>query len=382
MKPLNLFKKTAFFALVLGLIMGMTQRVYAAGVPSGVLIANTAVVDYKVNNIPQIPIESAPTGNSLPGNGSSTNFVVDNKVDFTVVTQDPSPVSVTPGGIDYYLTFLVTNTGNTTQDYALSAYSVRQGGATKFNNQLDEFNMDNVIVRVDNGDGYYHDANDTVDFIDELAADANVIVFIIADAPTSARNNEYASYRLMATARNAGKSGLGKETDETEGADTVDSVDVVFADLIGSNDANRDGKLSDQDDYRCISSILTIKRTSVVISDPINGASSPERIRGAIVEHVIRINNAAGAAMANDIIVSHSLEDEIGAGAILFNPYGYAINHGIVLIDRNSTTITLSNAADGDQGDFGGTNTNTVTVMGISLAGGESAIVKFKVIVQ
>jgi len=389
-KPWNLFKKAAILALAFGLMMGMTKPVCAGGTHSGIQIGNMATVDYKMNDISQTPIESSPDGNSTPGidGGESTTFVVDNKVNMTVITQDTAPVLVTPGGIGYYLTFLITNTGNTTQDYALSVNAVIQGGETKFNNQLDAFDMNNVRIRVDDGDGQYNDANDTADFIDELAPDANILVFIDANAPLTTKNGEYASYHLIATTHNGGALGLGALTEETEGADNADSVDIVFADANGTYDRRGDGQFSDQGDYKCVSSALIIIKTSEVISDPINGNLAPKRIPGAVIEYVTNIKNAPGAGAAADIQVSESLDYEITEGAITFDPDGYAEGYGIELTD-SAGTITLTTLKDdeetgGDQGDFGGISgdNNTVTVTGISLDGGESAIIKFRVIIR
>ncbi|MGA1843233.1 MAG: hypothetical protein ACMUIS_01575 [bacterium] len=381
MKTKDLLCMAIIFVLTGALLLGVTQVVYAAGTASGTIISNSASIDYSVNTIPQTPITS-----------SAATFVVDNKVDLTVTTDDLSPVSITPGGSGYVLTFLVTNTGNTVQDYHLDANTVDTGGETAFGDETkDAFDMTSVKIRVDvNGNGIYEAGTDNATFIDELAADVNIYVFIVADAPLSATNGQYASYHLTATTHDGGSPGSkGSVTLNTSGdLDDPDVVQVVFADGQGSIDGiSPDGQYSSLDDYKCVSSVLTVTKESTVKSDPINGTSNPKRIPGAVVEYLITVSNAAGAATATGITVSDSLNSEITTGTIAFDPncYGTLPNKGIMVKAPNlysETETALTNADDTDEADFGVTAANTVTVTGIDLAAGETATVKFRVIVQ
>lgn len=385
MKTRDFFCMTIVFVLTGVLLLGATQAVYAAGTASGIDIENRATINYKVNSIDQTVIESSPTGNSTAGSGAGadTSFKVDNKVDLTVTTVDTGPVSVTPGGSGYYLTFLVSNEGNTVQDYHLDSTAVVTDANTSFGGSVkDAFDMTSVNIFVDDGDGNYEPLEDTATYIDELAADANIFVFIVASAPLAATNGQYASYHLTATTRNGDTiSTEGSVTEQTTGPDTA-SVDVVFADGAGSNDSTHDGKHSSQDDYKCVSSVLTITKTSSVKSDPINNITNPKRIPGAVVEYTITVANDEDAATATNIKVSDDLSVEIGAGTIEFDPNGYELNKGIYLTSP-SLTSALSNALDTDQGSFNDPNNpNSVVVTGITLDGDESATVQYKVIIQ
>ena len=121
------------------------------------------------------------------------------KVDLTVVTQDGSEVLVTPGslfgdGVYNVLTFRVTNTGNTTQDYALSVVTVATGGAAKFGG-TDAFDMEpepvpvarifvNSVMDVP---GSYDNGVDVANFIDELPAESFFDVFVVLDCPVKER---------------------------------------------------------------------------------------------------------------------------------------------------------------------------------------------------
>ena len=66
-------------ALLLG------QQAFAAGTLAGTVVSNQASVDYDVNGADQTDILSTAAG-SPPGTGDPTTFVVDNKVDFSIVT--------------------------------------------------------------------------------------------------------------------------------------------------------------------------------------------------------------------------------------------------------------------------------------------------------
>ncbi|MGA1795805.1 MAG: hypothetical protein ACMUIL_08085 [bacterium] len=369
MKTRDFFYTAIVLVLTGALLFCVTQRVYAAGTAAGTPISNSATIDYTVNGIEQTPIESSPS-----------TFVVDNKVDLTVETQGTAPVSITPGGTEYVLTFLVNNEGNRIQDYLLAATAVITGGETNFDNEYDDFDMNvPVAIYVDtNNNGTYEPGTDTATFIDNLAADSSIYVFIVANAPLSATNGQYASYYLTATTRDGETGGEISES----GTDDPNNIDIVFADPNGPQDDSRDGKHSAQHDYKCLSSVLTINKTSEVKSDPINDESNPKRIPGAVVEYTITVSNAAGAATATGITVSDDLSTEIGLTNIEFHPDGYASGYGIQVTAPNingGSSKDLSNVSGDDEGAF---SANTVTVTGIDLDGGESATVTFQVEIQ
>jgi hypothetical protein len=372
----------------------LPQQAVAAGTASDTDINNRATINYQISGVAQTLIESSPTGNSTPGagNGTDTTFKVDNKVDLVVVTQDVAAVSVTPGslyanGIYNVLEFRVQNDGNTTQDYTLSAIAVTTGGAAKFAGN-DAFDMDPpvriYVNSVQDVDGTY-DATDTAVFIDELAADSYVDVFVVLDAPLTAIDGQIASYHLVATTHDGGAAGQGALTVESAGAWVPGTVQVVFADGTGTagTDGDRDGEFSDQDDYEVDTADLTIDKTSDVLTDGFNVSPNAKAIPGAIIEYTITIANDAGAgATATSIAVSDSLNTEITNGTLAFVTDSYGAGTGIEVTAPNlygGAATALTNVADGDEGDF---TANVVTVTGISLAAGEQATVKFRVIVQ
>jgi len=385
----NLMMMGLVLAGVVALLVPL--QAMASGTASGTSITNNATVDYQVGGIDQTQVPS-----------NDAVFVVDNKVDLNVVTQDAAAVSVSPGslfanGVYNVLRFRVTNDGNTTQDYALSVATVTTGGAAKFVGN-DAFDMDPEpilntrifvnSVRNDLDAQVYENAIDTANFIDELEADHFVDVFVVLDAPLTATNGQIASYHLVATTYDAGAAGLGAQTTETAGAWVADTVQVVFADDPGSagagTDDASDGKFSDQDDYLVVAATLTVTKASAVISDPINGGSDPKSIPGAIIEYTITLANAAGAgAPATSIAVSDSLNTEITNGTLAFYADGYGGGHGIQVTAPNlygGAATPLTNGNGDDEGEF--TGGNVVTVIDIDLLPTEQATVKFQVEVQ
>ncbi len=127
---------------------------------------------------------------------------------------------------------------------------------------------------------------------------------------------------------------------------------------------------------------ITVVKSSAVISDPVNGTTNPKRIPGAIIEYSILVTNTAGA-QATDLTVTDDLSAE--TARLSFEVDGYAVGKGIQVTAPNingGAALNLTNASDGDQGDFGVTAANTVTVGGMVLDAGEQATVRFRVTIQ
>ncbi len=285
--------------------MSAANSVRAAGTASGTTVGNLATVDYAVGGVAQLPIESSPAGNSTPGagNGAATSFVVDNRVDLTVAEAGAAVTQVGPGQADSVATFTVTNTGNTTQDYALGVVNLTPADAAVLSNLDTGLDVSNFRIRVDgNGNGTYEPASDVATFVASLAADATVTVFVLADVPLGALDNGTANIRLTAATHVAG-SGAANPVVQTTGANT-NGVDVVFA------DAGRDAQESAADGYRVASAKLTITKASTVVSDPLNGTGNPKAVPGAVVEYSVTVANA-GTQPASGLKITDVLASDL-----------------------------------------------------------------------
>jgi len=193
-------------------------------------------------------------------------------------------------------------------------------------------------------------------------------------------DTNYAIVDLTATTRDGGGVGVeGAITTDTPGADTPGlPVDVVLADGFdnggnallpggGTSDGVNDGQFTAQDAYLVASALITVTKTSAVISDPINGTGTDrKRIPGAIVRYTVVVTNTGGSAAANVTLVD--------------------------VIPTNTTyvpaTIVLgvtaqTDPADADASDFNVTNANAVTsVIGALIATTGTQTVTFDVTVN
>jgi len=109
--------KHASLALIALSSVGALQSAFAVGTPSGTTISNQATVDYSVGGVNQTQITSA-----------AASFVVDSRIDLTVSEVSGNATQTTPGQNNVVATFRVTNTGNSTQGYQLSAVNEATGG--------------------------------------------------------------------------------------------------------------------------------------------------------------------------------------------------------------------------------------------------------------
>lgn len=278
--------KHAALALIALSSVGVLQGAYANGTASGTTISNQATVDYSVGGVSQTQITSA-----------AASFVVDTKIDFTVSEVSGGATQTHPGQTNVVATFSVTNTGNSTQGYVLSA--VNEAGTTLFTH-LDDLQVNNIRTFVDsNGNGTYDAGTDTATNINSLAngaAGVSVTVFVLADIPAGAANNSYANVRLTAQATPVGSTTV---LAQTAGPDTA-GVDVVWA------DAGKDNSESAADQY-AISIALTISKTVALISDPFNSTTNPKAIPGAVMEYTIVVTNSSTVQDATGVIVGDTI---------------------------------------------------------------------------
>ena len=286
-----------------------SQHVLAVGTDAGVTIANQAQVDYDVGGIAQTLILSDPGGNSTPGLGSgalTTDFVVDNRVDFTLVeTGNLLHTNVSPGEQNAYVQFLLTNTGNSTQDFRLAAANLVGGTVDLL---LDNVQMNNLEVYVDADNSGAPDLIGDLDFVDELIEGGSVNIYVVGDADVLFVAGDIANVDLDAIVADAGGApGLGADTtqDNLIGNGLL-TVEVVFGDegpgVLG------DGIETAEDGFITVVAALEITKVGTLISDPFNLLVNPKAIPGAVIEYVITVDNTGGA-VATNVIVSDVLTD-------------------------------------------------------------------------
>jgi uncharacterized repeat protein (TIGR01451 family) len=274
----------AFFGVV------YSTSALAVGTDAGTAIDNAATVGYKVGGVSQTAVPS-----------NTTSFVVDQVVDLTVVEADGSDTVVGAGQQDAVARFTVTNTGNATQDFALTVADL-VGGPDVLGN-TDTIDTDALTIFVDaNGNDVYDAGVDTAGFIDALVADGTVSVFVLGDIPSGAAAGAAANIELTATAHQTGTADvLDPPQTETGIDDDPATVQVVF-----SNNTD-----SDQDSYRVGLATLAVAKASEVISDPVAGVSTAAlAIPGAIVEYEVTITNT-GILPATEVVITDDIQADL-----------------------------------------------------------------------
>ena len=349
------FFRLVSFLLAIMFLAGISETAFAAGTASGTNVDNSATVDYQVDGIDQSQI-----------NSNTASFVVDNRVDLTVATSDVAAVQVVPGSSDKVLTYTVTNDGNTVQDYSLTA----QAASGSLFGVTDNFDANNVEVYVDaNSNGTYESATDVATYIDELAADASITVFVVSDIPVGQNDGDGALYDLIAqTAQGGTASSQGADitTDDAGSADDPNTVQIVFADGAGTADAANDGQHSSTDAYVVVNADLSVVKSSQVISDPINGGSNPKAIPGATLRYTLTVTND-GTADADNVVIIDAI------------PGNTTYSAGTMYLDA----VNQTDANDADDADYNVTNAGAVTftIATVTLGGGSSTIT-FDVVVD
>lgn len=369
------------------------------GTRAGTSVFNQAQVQYQVNSVSQPVVLS--DNDADPNNGvAATEFVVDRKLDVLVAERSlaynsASTTNVAPGQTGAVLAWTVTNEGNQTQDFLLTA------AATGFDpfGGTDNFDATALSVFVDvNANGVYDSAVDVATFVDELDINQSVTVFLVANIPLAQVNGDIAAYVLQAQVAEgggAGASGAAITTDDRLSADTTLGVEDVFADGENTNfagDGDRDGIHSSEDAYRIGSAVLSVVKTSTVISDPFTCpggvcpvGSFPKAIPGAIVEYVVTIVNAAGSSTATNVVISDDLSSEMGGPtpslAFVSDQYGAGGDIRLLYTPSAGAPVSsdLTEEVDADNGQF---VANVLTVNNVTLNAGDQADVSFRVEIQ
>lgn len=350
---------------------GAAGAAQAQSTVAGTTISNQANASYTVN------------GTAATAQSNLSTFVVDRKVNLTVVAEPNVNTIVNLGQANAVLTFRVTNNTNGIQDMLLNTNQNLGIGGTG----TDNYDVTNVRTYLDtNGNGTYDVGVDqAADYIDELGIDASALVFVVSDVPNIATAN-YAAVSLNATVAAGGGAG-------TKGAALIptdlnilnqnNEIDIVFADndsdgALGA-DAARNGQARAYLEYEvgARAANVTIAKTSSVVSDGVNLAN-PKAIPGAIVQYCLTVQNStllvnATGITLTDVIPANTtyVPGTITAGGI--GGAGVCVLNGFAVNDDGSPT-----ALSPYGGSFNAT-TKTVTATIPALLGGTSLAVSFRV---
>ncbi|MFN4020280.1 MAG: hypothetical protein ACK4IC_07175 [Erythrobacter sp.] len=276
----------------IALVVMSSAPAWAEGTNAGATITNNVTVSYNVGGVAQ------------NAEAASDSFTVDRRVNVNVNFVGTA-TSVSPGQQGAALAFDVTNLSNDTVDLALDA-ALRAGTAANISNFR--------VYRDSDGDRVLSAAElaaGPITYLDEVAEDATLAVIVLSDIGLNAVNADIFDVTLTANAHAGGAAGsLGAEIVATSGANTA-GIDNVLFDGAGDTDLANDGAFSDTGRYTVAGALLTVAKSSRVVSDPVNGTTNPKAIPGATVEYCITVANAAGAATATDVTVSDDLPVDV-----------------------------------------------------------------------
>lgn len=169
--------------LTLACCIASPAAVRAAGTAAGTNITSTATVDYSIG------------GTSASTTSNTTTVAVVELINVTIALQSPT-VSVAAGATNEGLLFLVTNTGNSAEEFVLAGDSVLVG------DDFDPTPAAPFIYFDSDASGdlspadapYVAGSNDPV-----LAADASVAVILVNDIPVGLPDGERGRSELGAT---------------------------------------------------------------------------------------------------------------------------------------------------------------------------------------
>ena len=276
----------------LALVAMSSAPAWAEGTSAGDLITNNVSVSFDVGGVTQTAVTASDT------------FTVDQRVNVNVEFVGAA-TSVSPGQQNAVIAFDVTNLSNSTVDLDLSAALTAGTGANIANFEIyRDTDGDRVLSAAELAAG-------PITFLDEVGEDVTLAVIVVADIGLNAVNGDNFDVTLTADAHAAGGVGsLGAELVGTTGANT-NGVDTVLFDGQGATDLANQGDFSDTGTYTVAGALVTVVKTSRVVSDPVNGTTNPKAIPGATVEYCITVSNASGAATATNVDVTDDLPFDV-----------------------------------------------------------------------
>ncbi len=299
--------------LVLCVICVSPGRAYAAGTAVGTLIENAATVDFVQGGSQQQVVSN------------TASFVVAERID-VVVTLQSAQVAVAPSDVDQALLFTVTNTGNGSETLQLSMNSIVAGDdfdpvpATPDAIYFDT----NASGDFDVGDtAYVPGGNDPV-----LGPDESVTVLVVNGIPGNVANGDTGRSELIATAATgSGAPGTVYAGQGDGGVDAVVGTTSATATVFG--------------EYLVDDVAISVVKAQAV-SDP-SGGSEP--VVGATITYTISVE---------------VLNTGMAAAATVRDPIPTWTTFVPGSITLNGTTI--SDATDGDAGEYDASATPTVVV--------------------
>jgi len=247
-----------------------TGAVRAAGTPATTEIRNSAVVTYL-----------DPGGTPQTALSNETSLLVDEILGVTIVSNDAAYVAVTSPDDDVPLRFTITNVGNGTESFALTADPAPGG---------DDYDPTDTRIYLDlNGNGVFEPGTDPLHVAGvndpTLAADASRVIFLSNDTPAALAAGNVGLVRLdVAAVTGSGAPGTSFALQGDGGTDAV----------VGATTASG----AAQGGY-VVSDIVTGLIKSQVVADQYGG-SNP--LPGATITYTLTLSVTGTGSIDNTLI--------------------------------------------------------------------------------
>lgn len=367
---LKLLSASSGFALGLA----FASPAYAQNTDANTLITNTVNVDYQVGGVAQTQIQA------------TNAFRVDRKILFSVAERaSTGTTSVTSGQQNGVVAFTVTNDSNDTLDFALDATNTAVNTTIGGGRGSDSINVSNFEYAIDTNNNGVLDGSEafvTSLTLNNVAKNTTVSILVRSDIPVAA-NGSVAVVQLQATALEAA-GGAITAVDDTV-ANTADFTSGTFQTIFAEDltpaqgNTSRDGVSWAWDDYTVSAPVLTVFKSSVIISDGVS-ASNPKAIPGAVVEYCISVANASGAATATNLSISDLVPTNTSyvTGSIRRNVTVSNPGTSQTCDNTSGSPVTDSNG-DADGGNFGVPTANTAYATLSDIAGNTASAMIFRV---
>lgn len=304
--------------------VGLPLQAQAAGTRAGTTISNTASASF----------DNGAGTQSIDSN--TVDMKVDELLDVTVATDNPSDVATTPGATNQVLTYTVTNTGNGQEAFALSTVA-NVGG--------DNYDPAVTQLYIDNGDGVFDASTDSLytpgGNDPALNPDQSIRIFVLATTPTTVSDGNRGIITLIAAAKTGtGTPGHGFAGQGEGGGDAV------------AGSTGGDGQ--DNGAFRVSAATVSLVK-SASIADPFGGS---EPVPGATITYTLTAT-ITGSGSVNGLAIADNI------------PAGTAYVAGSITLGGSPIT----DAADADAGDYNGTR---IRVGLGTVAGGQIRTVTFR----
>jgi uncharacterized repeat protein (TIGR01451 family) len=244
--------------------------------PAGSTISNTASVAFDVGGNPQTPASS-----------NTVNIQVDELLDVSVTLQSANPTATLSPAADQPIRFTVTNLGNGSELFNLTA-NLALGP---------DFNPTNLEFYIDDGDNVFEPgAGDGAPVTSiTLAGEATGTVWMVTDIPAALADGDIGNITMTATSATA----AGAPTTGT----ALTAGAVYTGGGTGGSDAvigTSNGFDTEAGGYQVANISFTVTKSSAVVNHPTFGTNP---VPGATITYTIVVATA-GSGTATNVVVT------------------------------------------------------------------------------